>query len=154
MIKRTLALLLVGSTLALSSAAVAAEGETITVYKSPWCGCCEVWTEAAQKAGFHVVVNDVEDLTPIKEQAGIPDEMQACHTAVIGESRKYVIEGHVPLEAIDKMMSEQPDIRGIVVPGMPEGSVGMGYDPEARYTVYSLGNNASDTPEPYMEMGN
>jgi len=153
MIKQSLALVLLGSALLLSPAAFADEDETITVYKSPWCGCCEIWTDAAREAGFHVVIEDMEDLSGIKQQAGVPDDMQACHTAVIGKDRKYVIEGHVPLEAIRKMMTERPDIRGIAVPGMPEGSLGMGYDPEAKYTVFALGEKSSDEPQPYMTMG-
>ncbi|MES0882108.1 DUF411 domain-containing protein [Roseibium sp. SCP14] len=132
---------------------LADEEKTMTVYKSPWCGCCEIWTEAVEAAGYKVVVEDMEDLSSIKQQAGIPDDMQACHTAVIGMNRKYIIEGHVPLEAIDKMMSERPDIRGIAVPGMPQGSLGMGYDPSAEYTVYSLGETRSQTPEPFLTTG-
>ncbi|MEZ5809241.1 MAG: DUF411 domain-containing protein [Zhengella sp.] len=42
------------------------------------------------------------------------------------DGRKYVVEGHVPLEAIDKLMSERPDVRGIAVPGMPQGSLRHG----------------------------
>ncbi|MEM9632562.1 MAG: DUF411 domain-containing protein [Pseudomonadota bacterium] len=125
----------------------------MTVYKSPWCGCCEVWTEAVEAAGYKVVVEDIEDLSSVKQQAGIPDDMQACHTAVIGKDRKYIIEGHVPLEAIERMMTERPDIRGIAVPGMPQGSLGMGYDPNAQYTVYSLGVEHSQKPKPYMLTG-
>ncbi|MEQ8374969.1 MAG: DUF411 domain-containing protein [Roseibium aggregatum] len=125
----------------------------MTVYKSALCGCCEIWTEAAKEAGFHVVIEDMEDLSAIKQQARVPESMQACHTAVIGDDRKYIIEGHVPLEAIQKMMSERPDIHGIAVPGMPQGSLGMGYDPKAKYTVFSLGNKASDAPQSFMTMG-
>lgn len=153
MTKRTLALIALVSYLSLSSAVFAEEDKTVTVYKSPWCGCCEVWTEAVEAAGYTVVVEDMEDLSAIKAQAGVPDDMQACHTAVIGDDRKYIIEGHVPLEAIDKMMSERPDIRGIAVPGMPQGSLGMGEDPDAQYTVYALGEKPTDTPHPYMTKG-
>ncbi|MBO6508326.1 MAG: DUF411 domain-containing protein [Roseibium sp.] len=143
--------------LALSITAHAHAGEvgktSVTVYKTPWCGCCQVWTDAIEAAGYTVAVHDVEDLSAIKKQAGVPDDMQACHTAVIGEDRKYILEGHVPIEAIGKLMSERPDIRGISVPGMPEGSLGMGYDPSAKYTVYALGNKPSDQPEPFMTTG-
>ena len=38
----------------------------------------------------------------------------------------YVIEGHVPSGAIDKLLTERPRIKGISVPGMPLGSPGMG----------------------------
>ena len=38
----------------------------------------------------------------------------------------YVVEGHVPVEAIDRLLSEQPDLDGISVVGMPVNSPGMG----------------------------
>lgn len=142
-----------GSALSLSATAHAGEDTLITVHKSPWCGCCEVWTKAVEAASYKVVVEDHEDLTAIKKQAGIPDGMQACHTAVIGGDTPYIIEGHVPLEAMDKLMSERPDIRGIAVPGMPMGSLGMGHDPGASYTVYEIGSNTTGTPKPYLKMG-
>ncbi|MBD8892536.1 DUF411 domain-containing protein [Roseibium litorale] len=154
MTRRIAAFLLIGSALSVSQAAFAAgDGNTITVYKSPWCGCCEIWTDAAREAGFQVVIEDMEDLSGVKQQAGVPEEMQACHTAVIGDDRKYIIEGHVPLEAIRKMMTERPDVRGIAVPGMPQGSLGMSYDPTAKYTVFTFGSKASGAPQPYMRMG-
>ena len=35
--------------------------------------------------------------------------------------RGYFIEGHVPHDAITKLLAEKPDIKGITVPGMPAG---------------------------------
>jgi len=37
----------------------------------------------------------------------------------------YVVEGHVPIEEIRRLVTERPDIAGIAVPGMPIGSPGM-----------------------------
>ena len=48
--------------------------------------------------------------------------MQSCHTTIMG---KYFIEGHVPLQAVNKLLKEQPDIDGIALPGMPIGTPGM-----------------------------
>lgn len=153
--KRIFVSVLAGVMMSLSAQSMADEtpNKTITVYKTPWCGCCQVWTDAVEAAGYHVAVHDLEDLSAIKKQAGVPDDMQACHTAVIGEDRKYILEGHVPIKAVTKLMSERPDIRGIAVPGMPQGSLGMGYDPSAKYTVYALGNKPSDAPKPYLTTG-
>lgn len=153
MTRRPFILLALGGLLAFSSQAMADGDNTVTVYKTPWCGCCKVWTDAVEAAGYKVVVHDMNDLSKLKKEAGVPADLEACHTAVIGDSRKYVIEGHVPLQAIEKMMSERPDIRGIAVPGMPQGSLGMGYDPKAKYTVYSLGLEPSDPPQPYLMTG-
>lgn len=153
MTKRLLLLAALGSAFLLPLPAHADKDTLVTVHKTPWCGCCEVWTDAVKAAGYTVIVEDHEDLGAIKQQAGIPDTLQACHTAVIGKDRKYILEGHVPLEAMNKLMSERPDIRGLAVPGMPQGSLGMGHDPGARYTVYEIGAKAADTPKPFMQMG-
>jgi len=125
----------------------------IMVFKTPWCGCCQAWVEAMEKAGYDVETKDVEDLTPIKMQAGVPGGLEACHTAMIGGERKYVLEGHVPVEAVEKLMTERPDIRGVSTPGMPMGSLGMGDDPEAIYAVYAFTGRAGEAPAVFFEAG-
>ncbi|MEX3011140.1 DUF411 domain-containing protein [Hoeflea sp. TYP-13] len=132
------------------AAADAGEKPKMTVFKTPWCGCCEAWTEIMTAEGYDVTVRDLEDLDPIKKQAGVPDNMQGCHTAVLDN---YVLEGHVPVAAIDKLLSERPAVRGIAVPGMPQGAPGMGDDPDANYTVYSIGHDASETGAVFFEAG-
>jgi len=72
-------------------------GPLITVYKNPTCGCCKKWVEYLQKEGFEVKAVNRDDLAPIKKQAGVPPAMSACHTALVDG---YVIEGHVPAQAI------------------------------------------------------
>jgi hypothetical protein len=37
----------------------------------------------------------------------------------------YVIEGHVPADAVQRLLREKPKVTGIAVPGMPVGSPGM-----------------------------
>ncbi len=133
-----------------SHAAVAAERGTITVWKSPWCGCCQAWADAVEKAGFEIRMHDVEDLDQVKKQAGVPDTMQACHTAAIDG---YFIEGHVPLEAVDKLLTEKPEIAGIAVPGMPQGSLGMGDDPDASYLAYAIAREAGIEPTVFYRAG-
>lgn len=125
----------------------------ITVFKTPWCGCCELWVEAMKEAGYPVTTTDLEDLSSIKKQASVPGDLEACHTAVVDGERKYVLEGHVPIEAVEKLLEEQPDIKGIAVPGMPSGSLGMGYDPNARYTVYSFDGVSDEAPAVFLETG-
>ena len=48
--------------------------------------------------------------------------LAGCHTAFV---EGYVIEGHVPADVIDSLLSERPQIAGLAVPGMPVGSPGM-----------------------------
>jgi len=71
-----------------------------------------------------VEARDVSDpqLSGIKNQSGVQDALQTCHTAVLG---RYIIEGHVPAEDIQRLLKEKPAIAGIGVAGMPIGSPGM-----------------------------
>lgn len=133
-----------------SANANANEHNLITVYKTPYCGCCTGWAEAVAKAGYSVKTIDLEDLEEIKLQSSVTDELAGCHTAIFGD---YILEGHVPLEAIDKLIEEKPDIRGIAAPGMPAGSLGMGYDPNARYDVYAFKADMSQRPTLFYQVG-
>ncbi len=54
---------------------------------------------------------------------GVPAGVSTCHVAEVGG---YVVAGHVPAEAISKLLVERPDGVGLVVPGMPAASPGMG----------------------------
>lgn len=95
----------------------------MTVYRDPSCGCCEAWAEIARKAGYQVALLDRPDMPAIKRQYGVPQELASCHTATVGS---YVLEGHVPMEDIARLLKERPsEIKGIAVAGMPRGSPGM-----------------------------
>jgi hypothetical protein len=99
-----------------------AQGPAMTVYKTPTCGCCAKWVDHMKAAGFKVQVQDMDDLTEIKQASGVPIPIRTCHTAVVGN---YVVEGHVPADLVKKMLNEKPKMAGIAVPGMPIGSPGM-----------------------------
>jgi hypothetical protein len=92
------------------------------VHKSPSCGCCGAWIEHMRSHGFELETNNVDNLQPIKEQAGIPFGMGSCHTAMIGG---YFIEGHVPAKEVKRLLTEKPKAKGLTVPAMPIGSPGM-----------------------------
>lgn len=123
------------------------DGPTITVYKSPECVCCSQWVKYMRKHNFNVVVRNVANTNYIKSKYDIPARLQTCHTATIGD---YLVEGHVPADAITRMISEKPAARGLAVPGMPPNSPGMGssyrktfdvllFDAEYRTSVYQRG---------------
>jgi hypothetical protein len=99
-----------------------AQGPAMTVYKTPTCGCCAKWVDHMKSAGFKVQVQDMDDLTEIKQASGVPIPIRTCHTAVVSG---YVIEGHVPADLVKKVLAEKPKMTGIAVPGMPVGSPGM-----------------------------
>ncbi|MCP4559229.1 MAG: DUF411 domain-containing protein [Bosea sp.] len=94
----------------------------MTVTRDPSCGCCGNWVEHIKSAGFPVDVIQVDDVLPLKTRLGVPEALMSCHTAEIGG---YVIEGHVPAEAVKRLLIERPKAIGIAVPGMPVGSPGM-----------------------------
>jgi hypothetical protein len=125
------------SILAVICAAAAAEEETqVTVYKSPTCGCCSKWVRHLEENGFSVETHDVRDLTPMKRANGVPEPLSSCHTAFVGG---YVVEGHVPASDVKRLLAQRPQVSGLAVPGMPEGSPGMeGPNPE-RYRVLTFG---------------
>ena len=139
------ALMLTAAAAALATGALvsqqpAAQGQAaatrVVVYKSPTCGCCVKWVDYMRAAGFQVVVRDTADMTPIKRASGVPASAESCHTAQVGG---YVVEGHVPVEDIRKMLRERPAIAGIAAPGMPVGSPGMEVgDRRDRYDVVSF----------------
>ena len=109
-------------TVALMLAGTAANAASMTVMKSPNCGCCSKWVEHVRAHGFDVKVVNVDNIMAVKAKAGIPQKMASCHTTMAGG---YVIEGHVPASDIKKLLAQKPKAKGIAVPGMPIGSPGM-----------------------------
>lgn len=117
----------------LISPVLAATKPLATVYKDPGCGCCTGWVAHLRAAGFPVNAIDTRELVAIKQRLSVPEELASCHTAQIGG---YVVEGHVPAAAIDRLLAERPKAIGLAVPGMPVGSPGMeGGEPEV-YEVF------------------
>jgi hypothetical protein len=131
---------------ALVPAAASARDAAMTVHKDPYCGCCGAWASAYRMAGYKVETRDEEDMDAFKARLKVPKDVQGCHTAVVGG---YYLEGHVPLEAAEKLLRERPALAGLAVAGMPKGSLGMGTDPEASYDVMAVPRDGS-TPYVYM----
>ena len=101
----------------------AADAPRLVVYKDPNCGCCRKWVEHMQQNGFGVEAHDTSGVDGIKDQAGVPMAARSCHTGMVGG---YAIEGHVPAEAVRRLLREHPaDVAGLAVPGMVVGSPGM-----------------------------
>ena len=103
-------------------AATAQSSNVVQVWKDPYCGCCVKWINQMKAAGFQIRVHNTNDLTEIKKMLGVPDQLRSCHTAKIGD---YVIEGHVPIADVKRLLGQKPTVVGISVPGMPIGSPGM-----------------------------
>jgi hypothetical protein len=119
------------------------EPPAIKVYKSPSCGCCGQWAKYLKQNGFHPEIVDMDDVSAVKRLAQVPDDLVSCHNAVV---ERYVVEGHVPVEAIRKMLSERPKILGIAVPGMPSGSPGMPDRTRERFHVIAFASQKNHRP--------
>ena len=116
--------------------------ESITVYKSPTCGCCTKWVSHLQANGFEVEAINRQDMNGVKTEAGIPRQLASCHTAKIGG---YVIEGHVPADDVKRLLEERPDVAGLTVPGMPMGSPGMEGHRKDNYDVLTFTRTGETT---------
>ena len=137
---KSLCLLLAMATL-ISPVFAGDPAHTITVYKSPTCGCCTGWVDYLRDNGFLVETHDVQDLSEIKTQLGLIDNrLMSCHTAAVDG---YVVEGHVPVEDIQRLVDEKPEVVGIAAPGMPRLSPGMFSMEPKDYDVLSFDSDGN-----------
>lgn len=123
-------------------AAGSADAGEVVMYKNAGCQCCTMWAGHMERAGFTVTEKPTDQLSAIKVDQGVPYTMGSCHTALVGG---YVIEGHVPIADVKRLLREQPDARGLAVPGMPAGSPGMESPNPEPYKVYLIGNDGSQS---------
>ncbi len=94
----------------------------VEMVRHPQCGCCAKWADHLRAEGFEVEVTETRKMWGVKRMAGIPNNLDSCHTATVDG---YIIEGHVPAGDIKRLLAERPDVKGLSVPGMPIGSPGM-----------------------------
>ena len=123
--------------IALAAPMPAIAGEVIhaTLYKNPQCTCCEGYAAYLRQNGFSVDVKPTNDLTEISRKAGVPAQFQGCHTMFVDG---YVVDGHVPVDIVHKLLSERPPIAGITLPGMPLGAPGMTGAKTSTFTIYAV----------------
>lgn len=120
--RRALQALVAGLAFAAGAATRAATPVRVEVWKDPNCGCCRDWIAYLEREGFAVTAHDSGN-TAVRRRLGLPAKLGSCHTATVSG---YVIEGHVPVEDIRRLLAERPaDVLGLAVPGMPVGSPGM-----------------------------
>lgn len=123
------------------------KGKTAVVYRSASCGCCANYITYLRRAGAQVEEKVTENMPSIKKQFGVPTELTSCHTTRI---ENYTVEGHVPAEAMQKLLAEKPDIAGIALPLMPSGSPGM---PGAKYGTFDISEfTSTGSSSPYISL--
>lgn len=132
--------LMISLAFALTFVATAQAATAVTLYKSPTCGCCEKYVDYLRENGFAVKAVNESDMDAVKKRYGMA-HVASCHTALING---YVIEGHVPVGAIRKLLKEKPAIIGISVPGMQMNSPGMGEMKKGMLTVYAVPQDEKD----------
>ena len=139
-----LAMLATPALVLLPCSASAAAPPKLAVYRNPGCGCCEGWVEHMRAAGFTADIIDDAERASRRLSLGISDDNASCHTALIGG---YAIEGHVPAADVIHLLTEKPaDVTGLTVPGMPQGSPGMGpVGSGPPYDTLLIRNNGSST---------
>lgn len=131
---------------AISPLAQAQAARDATLYKSPQCGCCEDYAQYLRSNGYKVDVVATHDLDAIKAKHHVPEPLSGCHTTLVGG---YVVEGHVPVPIIERLLKERPAIRGISLPGMPAGSPGMTGAKREPFKIYEIGMKPSPKPALY-----
>jgi len=109
----------------------------VTLYKNPRCICCEGYAAYLNQNGFKVTVIPSNQLEEIRQMRGASDDLDCCHTTVMGQ---YAVEGHVPLEVIQRLLAEKPAITGVSLPGMPSGTPGMPGPKNGPFKIYAFGN--------------
>lgn len=111
-----------------------------SLFKSSSCGCCGIYSQYAESNDIDVRVSNTENMNMIKRKYNIPARLQSCHTTIMDG---YFIEGHIPMEAIDKLSLERPDIAGIALPGMPSGTPGMPGAKLDTWVIYAVNHDGS-----------
>jgi len=127
------------ASVALPSRVIAAPTRA-TLYKNPQCDCCEGYAAYLRQNGFEIEVKPTNDLAEISRKAGVPEELEGCHTMFVGD---YVVDGHVPVKVVRRLLSERPAIAGITLPGMPTGSPGMSGKKTGPFKIYAVSKDGT-----------
>ncbi|MGB1547525.1 MAG: DUF411 domain-containing protein [Alphaproteobacteria bacterium] len=110
----------------------------LTIYKNPQCECCEAYADYLRENHFTVTVKETHSLVNMGLEAGVPEDFQGCHLGFIDG---YLISGHVPVNIVNQMLDERPNIKGVTLPGMPEGAPGMNGIKTEPFVIYGISKN-------------
>lgn len=141
MIKIMLASLFVALAAA-TAPAVAQEKPKATLYRNPNCDCCLEYAKYLRSNGFDVTVDSKANLVTVRKQLHIAEAFEGCHVMTIG---RYAVEGHVPVNTLNKLLTDHPDVIGISIPGMPLGTPGMTGQKTGPLKIYEIDNGTTPT---------
>ena len=127
----------VAAILALTTIALPALADPIhaILYKNPQCSCCEIYAAYLKQNGFEVELKPTNDLAEISAKAGVPADLEGCHTMFIDG---YAFDGLVPVDIVKKVLAEHPAIAGVTLAGMPTGAPGMPGKQTAPFKIYAF----------------
>jgi hypothetical protein len=121
-----------------SAVAAASDSKAITIWRDPGCGCCDAYADYLEGNGYTVTRVDDRDFDKRSVDMGVPERGIGCHLAEIDG---YVVSGLVPVEIIERLVAERPDITGITLPGMPANAPGMAPAKTGTLKTYAFGKN-------------
>jgi len=116
---------------------------SVQLYKNPNCSCCDGYAAYLRSHGYAVTTTPTHNLSLVRREHGVPVRLAGCHTTIVAG---YVVEGHVPVGVLDKLLAERPRIKGISLPGMPDGSPGMTGTKGEPFTIYEISDEPEDGP--------
>ena len=116
--------------------------ESAVQHHDPSCSCCSNYAAYLEDHGLDVRLEETDDIRGVKEAFDVPRDARSCHTVEIDG---YLVEGHVPLEAVATLLEEGPDVDGIAAPGMPRHSPGMGGRSDEPLTIYAFESSGEVT---------
>lgn len=123
-----------------TAAPVAAESgdpsNQITIWRDPSCGCCDAYAEYLEANGYQVTRIDDRNFDKASISVGVPEKGLGCHLAKIED---YYVSGLVPVDILERLVTEQPEITGITLPGMPANAPGMARDKTGTLKTYAFG---------------
>jgi len=119
-----------------SATTSAVDAKAITIYRDPNCGCCDTYADYLEQNGYRVTRVDDRNFDKRSIAAGVPEQGLGCHLA---EVDGYVVSGLVPVEIIERLVSERPQITGITLPGMPANAPGMAREKSGTLKTYAFG---------------
>jgi hypothetical protein len=134
--------LLAGLMLLAAAPRAIAATPTLEVWKMRGCSCCAGWAKHFEAAGFMTKIQEVDDVGAVRAELGVPADLGGCHTSKV---EGYIVEGHVPVAAVQRLLDERPTILGLAVPGMPLGSPGMEVEgePAEPFEVFAFSADGS-----------
>lgn len=118
--------------------------DEVVQHHDPSCGCCSRYVAYLEDNGIDVRVETTDELGAVKTDLSVPAEARSCHTVEFGD---YLVEGHVPLQAIEALFAAEPAVAGIAIPGMPRHAPGMGSPDDDPLAVYAFEDAESGSGE-------